>query len=463
MDLATRPPMFCAVVTSLIVCGTLNACSTHAVKSIKVAANDNADGVTYYLPMRYAKVTYERTKADSKAAENLVKAKDASKEAEAGFKIAEASVKAQEALLAALKADGFAEDADAIKSARAELVKMRLEVVARTKAVADAKQKEAIAADAVITFNNSHSMCGWADSFKVALLDPVPDMSARYELDLLHGIARHDHFRIGTTSSGLLKTVDAELNDQTGEILVSLAKSIVSISPPAAPGVKSLAKPPVVAPKCEELDWRPVMATWVIDPAAAEQWIDLSKDMAMAARVTRTDGSVGRDYKYSLSLAADSTSFVADKSRTGGDGIFYRRERPLLVDARLDTSPIGAFVLVVPNKAAIDSVAVKATSFVTNDFKIGFDNGMLVNLDATRPSEIMEVVSVPWKIARETLSVVTELVQLRVDYSTDQTALAEQQVKLIEQMKALIEAQRSLEATKAGTETSENAVESIQE
>src|SRR4029077_3015295 len=95
-----------------------------------------------------------------------------------------------------------------------------------------------------------------------------------------------------------------------------------------------------------------------------------------------------------------------------------------------------------------DLLTVNATAFVTNDYKLAFENGMLTNVDVTQPSAILEVVSVPWKIARETLGIVTELIKIRVDYSTSETALAEQQVKLVQQMQALIEAQRALDTTK---------------
>jgi hypothetical protein len=435
----------------------LGGCSTPAFETRLVADTaNNLNGITYYLPMRYAKVTFERTKADSKAAEAATKAKEAVKEKEGALKTAQAAVTAATAYLVAIKAKGFDETTDIYKQGQAELVKSEQDVVGKTVALKKTETERDAAIAAEKAFNNSKPMCGWVDAIKVELLDYVPDTTARYELVTLHEASRADHFKIGTTASGLLKSTDAELKDQTGEILIGLAKSLAART--GAPLVTERTAP-VAKPDCENLDWQPISVSAVLDPTVDAKWTAISTGINKAATVNDTGGVPAIYFNYRLVLdppvRAPASTFTnrpgpasAPTSKTSVDGILYRRERPLVVNATADNTSIGSYVLVVPNKAPSDLLAINATSFVTNDYKLVFENGMLTNLDMTQPSAILEVVSVPWKIAKETLGIVGEIIQLKVDYSTDKTALAEQQVKLVQQMQALIDAQRALDAAK---------------
>ena len=424
----------------------LSGCSTPAYRSTHMTAGkSNTGGVTYYLPMRHARVSFDRVKADSKVIEAETKAKETLKTAQAAKKAADGVVVAQQEYLKALKAAGFDETSDVYKAGQAELIKAEQDVLAKKKAEQTAAAELLAAEAARKAFEQSLPMCGWVDSIKVTLLDPVPDTAHRYELAMEHSRARTDHFKLGTTTSGLLKTADAELKDQTGEILVSLAKSIAAMTgtPIGTFGVsQSVVPPPVAPPNCDKMNWQPLALAEVIDPTESTAWSTASSNISRAAEVKDSAGAVARSFNYSLALA---TPINAGAARTTDDGIYYRRERPIQVDVKLDSNPIGAFILLVPNKAETDLLQVTGTRFATNDYKLGFENGMLVSVDTTQPSEVLEVVSVPWKIASETLKVVGELVKLRVDHSTSEAAIAEQQVKLVQQMQALIEAQRALE------------------
>jgi hypothetical protein len=440
----------CSLFTLFVL--SLAGCQSAAVKTrLLPGAGANEGGISYYLPMRYAKVTFERTKVDSKAIEAVTKANGSLKEQNAALKAAQAAVAAQQGYLTALKQKGFAEPAEPYKTGLGELIKAELEVVAKKKAVGVA-EAELVAADTSRKqYAEAQPMCGWVDSIKVTLEDPVPDPSARYELMPLHSAARADHFKIGTTPSGLLKSADAELKDQTGEILINIAKSIAA---PARPSMSNARKPATAgaAATCDQLDWQPRSLVFMINPARDSEWMQVSTEINKAANVGPSSAggaTPALNFNYALALASSNPPAGASRgSQSGEVGLYYRRERPLLMAVTMDSKPIGGFVLVVPNDAPIDSFNVQATAFVTNDYKIAFENGMLVGVDQTQPSQLLEVVSLPWKIAKETVGIVTELIKLRVDYSSNNTSVVEQQVKLTEQMKALIEAQQALESAR---------------
>jgi hypothetical protein len=465
------------VMAGVLVGGMLAAvsgCSTHVARTSKLAPDGRgAGGVSYFLPMRHALVSFDRVRADSKAAEAVTKATEAKTEAEAKLKAAIAAEAAQKTLVDTLRSSGFDAASEAFKTQQAELVRRGLEVVALKAALAAADSKLASAELALRNFREADAMCGWVDAIKVELQAPVPDTRVRYQLNLEDSPFRHDVFKIGTTTSGLLKTMDATIEDQSAEIVISLAQSLASRSAKATPSTLAwIEQAPLRSkPDCGKQAWRPVSLKLLVDPVKSDEWARASRLIGEAAKVEALTGGSERTFDYVFYFAGDVADVappepgptpargtsrrtredrVARQESGRWDGIFYRRERPLLVEVWLDRSPVGAFALVVPNGAPVDAAHVLATSFATNVTKVGFENGMLVSFDSDRPSPVLEVVSLPWKVAKATVGIIAEIFQLRVNVATSQANLMAQQVTLIEKMEALIEAERALEATRAG-------------
>ncbi len=68
---------------------------------------------------------------------------------------------------------------------------------------------------------------------QVQLLEFVPDTSARYLLQPESSAFRSDTFKMTTTTSGLLQTTNIEQKDETGSVLINLARSITAWSSPS--------------------------------------------------------------------------------------------------------------------------------------------------------------------------------------------------------------------------------------
>lgn len=443
-------------------------CTTTGVRTVSSAgspaegAQAQPLGVSYYLPMRYAKVTFTRVKADEKADEAFVAATAALKDAEAKLAAAKAAAAAQAGLLEAMKKEGIKETDAPYIAALAELVKLRQAEVAATSAVASARTKAAQAEAAALRLADSKAMCGWVDSVQVQLLDFVPDTSTRYLLQPQSSAFRSDTFKMTTTASGLLQTANVEQKDETGEVLVSLARSIAAWSGPvaSATGVEmesldSSFKGLVVgSSRCQALAWEPRKLEFVIDPADAAEWSRISERISASARVPGVGLADPEIFNYVLSLAGHSTTMMSRDSglaaRQSGAGIFYRRERPLVVNIDLDDGgdgrhSIGNVMLLVPNGAPVDALDMEATAFVTNKSTFGFSNGMLVSVDNARPSPATAIVSVPWKISEATLEQVSKLLTLRIEVTRNEKSLAAEEAALLEQLKAILEAQQALD------------------
>ncbi|MCZ8063076.1 hypothetical protein [Silanimonas sp.] len=426
-------------------------------------------GVSYYLPMRHAKVTFTRVKADDKADQAFADATTKLKAAEAALAGAKAATAAQASLLEAMKRDGIKETDAPYITVLAELVKLRQAEVAAAKDEAAAKAKANQAEIAALQLADSKAMCGWVDSVQVQLLEFVPDTSARYLLQPESSAFRSDTFKMTTTTSGLLQTTNIEQKDETGSVLINLARSITAWSSPSPlanqPYFENLNTPiknlAVGSNRCAQLAWEPRKLEFIIDPIDESQWGNVGTQISNAARVRGLSGSTDERFTYTLSIARRSPE--ADSSarplagRPSGAGIFYRRERPLVVNIALsdeDGNPqsIGNVVLSVPNGAPIDAIGMDATAFVTNRSNLGFSNGMLVSVDNSRPSPAAAIASVPWQISEATLRQISALLTLRVEITQKETSAATEERALLEQMKAIIEAQEALDRAREAAE-----------
>jgi hypothetical protein len=440
----------------------LAGCTTAGVRSEAVSPAQGAVapplGVSYYLPMRYAKVTFTRVKADEKADTALAEAITARKEAETKDAGARAAAKAQASLLEAMKKHGIKEADAPYIAALAELVKLRQAEVAAVAVLASAKAKEGQAEVAAQQLADSKAMCGWADSVQVQLLDMVPDPSTRYLLKPQSSAFRSDTFDMTTTASGLLQTADIEQKDETGEVLINLARSIASLQTASgAPNVteayfqKNTEKTKPTS-RCNQLAWEPRKLDFVIDPVNPDDWTRVSVGISAAAKVGGLGGAGPEEFPYTLSLAERPRALVSGggslATANSGTGIYYRRERPLVVDIDLEKQRVGNVILMVPNGAPVDALDMAATSFVTNKSTLGFSNGMLVKVHQTRPSPALAIVSVPWKISEAILTQIGHLLTLRIDVTRNEKTLATEEAALLQQLKEIVEAQEALDTAR---------------
>ncbi|MFT3808085.1 hypothetical protein [Arenimonas sp.] len=449
----------------------LAGCTTTGIRSVSSLGSDAEGatarplGVSYYLPMRYAKVTFTRVKADDKADKAFTEATAALKEAETKLAGAKAAALAQAEWMAEMKKSGIKETDAPYIAALAELVKLRQAEVAAAKDVATAKAKADQAEAAALQLADAKAMCGWSDAVQVQLLDFVPDTSARYLLQPQSSAFRSDTFKMTTTTSGLLQTANIEQKDESGEVLINLARSIAAWSGPS-PLANSMFSEMLDSPfkglmadgnRCKQLAWEPRKLEFVIDPANAGEWARVGASISQSARVRGIGVAADEAFDYELSLATRSAAMVSSEqglaTRRTGDGIYYRRERPLVVNIELKDAKglkqsIGNVLLMVPNEAPVDALDMEATAFVTNKSNYGFSNGMLVSVDNARPSPAVAIVSVPWKISEATLTQIRDLLTLRVDITQKKKTVATEEAALLQQMKAIVEAQEALDEAK---------------
>ncbi len=307
----------------------------------------------------------------------------------------------------------------------------------------------------------------YEDNITVSELPLVADTSTLFVADLNHWPTHEDKLILATTESGLLKTISGEKGDKTGQIIqdtAKLAKEIVKVFTMFTMAVgKEMPEPvertlppcpefPNILDQYENIRITPFSIEFVIDPTNSSEMTELNRQLCRLATkfivLVNDDNFTGRTDQL-------SNFFPGDSKRIGG--LLYRRSIPYTLEIRerqlsklvkgewhdvedenirlsqrLISSPKKSVQVMLPNKSPIAMVSMETGWFITTKYDVGFQDGMLTKLDVQRPSELYSLIQIPINIAKDIASIPSEILQLKFDYSSKDTALLESQKKNIE-------------------------------
>jgi hypothetical protein len=103
--------------------------------------------------------------------------------------------------------------------------------------------------------------------------------------------------------------------------------------------------------------------------------------------------------------------------------------------------------LLVPNFGPEFVVPLEARPFVKRGYSLTFSNGILTQMSASRPSELLGFVSPLIEVPKAIVSIPGELLTLRVNHSVNESKLLQNQQALLEAQKEILKLQQDL-ATK---------------
>lgn len=440
--------------------------------------DDSQDGLAYYLPMRYVEAVFRREEIDIKALnEKHAAATTAQRAAEATMAASESAMKQAKARTEALLKSGMSVSAEKYHEALIAEIDTALAYTNAAGTAARASRARDDATTALMSARAADSQCGYVDSFTFTPQKLVADTEAKYALRMEHSWFRNDAWTFKTTTQGLLSTVDSVNDDQTAQILVALAQARAAQSSPLSftmneggPWPSPMHQP---APNGQrkptpcDFDWKPLVVRTLIDPSDAREIKAFMDDVSKASAVNCKETICGSgiiDIQYDYACHGCIESEPAKTTSSGSNGVFYRRELPLSISVKRrdnmesllqgkQSSPspqrtVGLFQLVLPNASPAEHLPLKAGSFVRTHHALEFDQGMLIAVKSERPSEALRIASTPWEIAKATMGVVGEIVKFKVDYTSQDEALIEQQTRQLEQLRLQLEAQRELDGAR---------------
>lgn len=133
-----------------------------------------------------------------------------------------------------------------------------------------------------------------------------------------------------------------------------------------------------------------------------------------------------------------------DSSEQGkGDAIRRKRENEEFKN-RTDPNkgyPIASqsSLILIPDCSPIVKIPLMRAPLGKTKFSLALNRGILTDYHAEHPSTTLEIVKVPLNISQALVNLPTEILQLKIDYSSKAQALVEQQAKYQDSLKAIAE------------------------
>jgi hypothetical protein len=467
--------------------------AAHTAQVTATAKNAQAASRARHMPDG-SKARKDAEEARAEAAGELALAREQVTNATAAFDSALATMRSltpDGALLQSLF-----DAAHALRDAQAELHRLQSEpTTAEVVARADTALTQALDefGDAYATFASSpafvpSSDCNYKVTMAIKDLGLHPDFRHRFVASLNHNVFREDKLTLKTTANGLLSNAAGKSTDKTSEIVVAIAEAVAAFAGKASGSgampftAMSFTPDPAARAICEQAT---LARSFVVDPTdLASDYTDRDpsnhsgaqhmRDFVLTKLSVVPDGQAPHQFALRIAPTWQSSDLggAADDIPCAGrqicDGLFYRRELPHVVSLeqctdRLDGAADGPFagcgvddskldkvlataLISMPNASPIARVELNAGPLIATDHTVQFENGMLTSHEIHRPSEMLELASLPIKVARAMLSVVTDLVKLRVDHTSQQTALTTGEVALLKAIEDLKDTQEAIQA-----------------
>jgi hypothetical protein len=355
------------------------------------------------------------------------------------------------------------------------------------------------------------------ETITLTALPFVPDPNYRYVADFNHRPWRDDNLRL-SVQNGLLTSSNITSQDQAGQIVQSVATSILSVvglGPSLLPdALKALGNGqqmsfdfrPSLQPEAPK---RPQNCQYalmrVFDPVSAKDIRKVNDDLAAArsggglsisvqipgtgglSTVTDTKEEELRPELVNLTSQQNvntskspSAQQVPDSVRDAQAGLVYRMAMPVVITAEYASSAtdesaacrvpiipnITPATVIVPDSRPGAELSVRATAgwLTTTTIGLTFANGMLTDRSLQRPSEILALVSIPANIISQYVSILTSFLQLKVNYATaDATIAAQQAAALGSRITQLENATKVALASTIGNATAQLALLQLQQ
>lgn len=402
-----RIPIVCLSAALIAGCAT--------VESSHIPNSTSSEGLTYFLPARYVKLTATKETLDPPKIKAMLEGKTKELDAaKAAASAAEQNAKAKAAILAQLPSTAAQTSRDAavraseLAQAEAAIASANRDGLASTVAGLKKLLETAQAAP--------EGTCGY--SAKLELLPAHGDRTMRFVAKPRHNALRDDSTKLSVTTDGLLSSSNVIAADRTGDIIVEIAGAIAGISgmPVGTQGLTGGA--PAIS--CNQ--YRKLVT--IFDPAKSTDYEKANRDLS--------------DAGYPLRLAwmnEPSGGEVPGQLPTpmAKDVIFYRT--PLPAQIRISECPavgctsgdvvIEDLLVSIPQAGPISYIPQRSSAFVRTVNDVQFENGVIKSWSADRPSEVLEVVRLPVRILTAIVSVPANLIQLRVNHDTQAKNLAE--------------------------------------
>lgn len=417
-----------------IVIGVSGCASKVSIVNSKKVSDQVTEGVIYSLPKQLVKVSYSREMLDStKTATNLKIAKE-------GVETTQKAMK--EAAVEEKKITDLLKNIDPGSPERAATeTKLNIDLTVAKAKKLDLANKVKDQQDALYLAQLEHASTlqdpyAFSEKLEITAQPVTTEGKETFSAVTDHGGAFSDTLEI-KTKNGLLDGALGQSDDKTGEVITTLASTIAAAV--GGPGgslshVYALRRRIVEAAQCDKKLVASV--NQIVDPFDDQDIAVLNNSLRSAACI---EIAVERDDPVN-SLAKQETF----------NGLLYRQ--PGVVDFKIsDTKDnlMQVIPIILAQGGNIGVISMPKGRFSKNEYDIAFSNGALAKSRIVQPSEAMGVAMIVPNAIKGIFALPTELIKLKVDYSTNEKSMAEIKKAMIDAQVEIEKKQIELDSIKA--------------
>jgi len=155
-----------------------------------------------------------------------------------------------------------------------------------------------------------------------------------------------------------------------------------------------------------------------------------------------------------INLKLERLAFAPGETQdTGNHGVHYRAAFPyrltISVGGKAGVTKVVERIVLLPNESPAYLFDLRRTALVKKTYDVKFENGFLTSAKINKPSELLAGVSLPVDIIKSVASIPAEIIQLKVNYNSQQQAVLDAQKARFDSLKAFNDAVLEMYKTNA--------------
>lgn len=287
-------------------------------------------------------------------------------------------------------------------------------------------------------------------SFELSVNTPIITGDPKQRLILKHtgNAFSSDNVKIEIDdNTNLLKSVKVESTDQSISTLVKLVSALKPESATVASGKKIIYRG-MLDPENgtqainNEINYA---ATTYLNAKAAEacnknEAEQCKQAINLISTVKRGAFRINLSPQIPPQTTDSATSTTTPNKADCSLGLCYRVNQPYILSLQGPDGVSDTVIATLPNGSPTYVLPVERWAFVKSTHDIKLQDGTLQSVDTNRPSSALEVASAPLQITKAIFGTIGDLIQLKIDLSGKEKALADAKVKEIEAKSALDQA-----------------------
>lgn len=423
----------------LLACGTVTSTSSSDLSFTQKSSR----GLTYFLPLKLVNLTVSGQKLDeAKVKAKLDKAKVSKQKADEAVKKFKSSLDRETKRLEALTVG-----TELYEKTKGKIAAHTFDLSVASKAQSSAATELQNQTDNLNAAKEKPGGC----RYKIAhnLSESLPDTGRKFSANPYHNILRDDVQKLTISKTGLLSTANVIADDRTDDIISEFAGALkLDFSGSTVDDLITAASGEGDNPKAGNAKPRfcPVVPVkFVYNPVNATDVKNVNDELIRLDIPIK----VG-DMKY-LSGSAVSNQYPVKSDTINGspdlmEALYYRTPVPVVMsyEVKIDVDkstqkwmPASSSIAMLPQAGPVGYIPMRSSAFVKSVDDVTFDNGVVTSWNNESPSEVLELVRLPVKILSSIIAIPSEIISLKVDYSTAEANLAQSQaVAISEQVRS---------------------------